>query len=720
MAVVQVSRIQIRRGRKNTGTGFPQLASGELGWAVDTQELYIGNGAVAEGSPAVGNTKILTEKDLIAQGNLLNQLLHIYKPDEIITGINANNPISRSVQDRLDDRVTVTDFGAFGDDTNDDTTALQRAIDQLFLNPNSKSSIDTVDGIKTRVQLELPPGTFKTTSTLYIPSYASLIGAGADKTFINYTASRIISGTTSNTETTVITTAANTNMIGSTISGTGIPSGTTIVAAVNGVELTLSQAATADGTVNLTVVSSGPAIKFINDSSTLGNPSSLSSTLGITQPRNIELKGLTVFTDTGQQTCLQLDAVKDSIFEDLTIKGSWGSIFNEASKGIAMYAVSDIVTCENNYFNNVNISGFSYGVYAKQDILTNRFNNFYIEDVLKGFAFGNGANGATIGQQYGPRNNTISNIKLTDIQQHGIYIEKGTGNLIDNVELRHVGNNGGDHSSIQYPQIYLGEHLNSVSNLRSDRTTELNTTSYRVAHVTLTLNNNITASQGSYVFQANSEASGYLLEDVVNSNEITLYGIFTYPSGPGFSSLFDTVNNLTIAGDSTPSISNTTVRPTGIGTVTVDSSINYIPEVSGYGTFKIFNPIPIELGERGTFSEAFRLPVNTSPFGDPWRSIFYTIEYRYHSVAFNFVRYGRMNITADIDNGTVQLTDEYDFSGNDTDSLLMNFRARFLDASGNLYTGALGQIPFAIEVQYKNTMSNDSGGNFLYTYTSTF
>ena len=44
MAVVQISRIQIRRGQKNLGSGLPQLASGEFGWAVDTQELYIGNG----------------------------------------------------------------------------------------------------------------------------------------------------------------------------------------------------------------------------------------------------------------------------------------------------------------------------------------------------------------------------------------------------------------------------------------------------------------------------------------------------------------------------------------------------------------------------------------------------------------------------------------------------------------------------------------------------
>ena len=60
MAVVQISRIQVRRGRALQGTGIPDnLASGEFAWAMDTQELYIGNGSVAEGAPAVGKTKII-------------------------------------------------------------------------------------------------------------------------------------------------------------------------------------------------------------------------------------------------------------------------------------------------------------------------------------------------------------------------------------------------------------------------------------------------------------------------------------------------------------------------------------------------------------------------------------------------------------------------------------------------------------------------------------
>ena len=61
MAVVQISQIKHRRG---VAENLPQLASAELGWAVDSQQLYIGNGTLSEGAPAVGNTRILTENDL--------------------------------------------------------------------------------------------------------------------------------------------------------------------------------------------------------------------------------------------------------------------------------------------------------------------------------------------------------------------------------------------------------------------------------------------------------------------------------------------------------------------------------------------------------------------------------------------------------------------------------------------------------------------------------
>ena len=58
MAVIQISKIQVRRGLQEN---LPQLASGELGWSIDDRRLYIGNGTLVEGAPTVGITEILTE-----------------------------------------------------------------------------------------------------------------------------------------------------------------------------------------------------------------------------------------------------------------------------------------------------------------------------------------------------------------------------------------------------------------------------------------------------------------------------------------------------------------------------------------------------------------------------------------------------------------------------------------------------------------------------------
>ena len=58
MAIVQVSRITNRKGLTEN---LPQLAGAELGYAIDSRRLFIGNGTLAEGAPVVGNTEILTE-----------------------------------------------------------------------------------------------------------------------------------------------------------------------------------------------------------------------------------------------------------------------------------------------------------------------------------------------------------------------------------------------------------------------------------------------------------------------------------------------------------------------------------------------------------------------------------------------------------------------------------------------------------------------------------
>lgn len=161
MAIVQISRIQHRRGRGNP----PQLASGEIAWSIDNQRLYIGNGAVSEGAPYVGNTELLTEHSNIFE--LADQ--YSYKSDNNIWGINV--PVSRSLQDRLDETVSVFSFGATGNGS-DQTDEIQLAIDTLFLNSSTEN----------RVILWFPAGVYVVSSTIEVPPYAVIRGAGKEKT----------------------------------------------------------------------------------------------------------------------------------------------------------------------------------------------------------------------------------------------------------------------------------------------------------------------------------------------------------------------------------------------------------------------------------------------------------------------------------------------------------------------------------------------------------
>jgi len=181
VAVVQISRIQIRRGQKNQGEGVPQLASGELAWAIDSQELYIGNGSLSEGAPTVGNTKILTESDDIFT---FSDSYSYKKPQFVQTGETTTNPIARSLQERLDDYVSVRAFGALGDGIQDATTIIQRAIDQLYLTQDNSHVVPE----QSRVILYFDPGIYNITGTIYIPSYATIIGAGSEKTIIECSA----------------------------------------------------------------------------------------------------------------------------------------------------------------------------------------------------------------------------------------------------------------------------------------------------------------------------------------------------------------------------------------------------------------------------------------------------------------------------------------------------------------------------------------------------
>jgi hypothetical protein len=167
--IVQISRIQHRRGKR---TDLPQLAAGELGWVIDEQRLFIGNGTVADGAPAVGNTEIVTA----GSSAFTTALTHTYK-GYLGDSTPITTTVSRTLQDRLDDYVSVKDFGAKGDDSTADVTAIQNAIDEIYIDTDKSDT-------RSRRILFFPAGTYRINAALKIPPYAHLVGEGPDKTII--------------------------------------------------------------------------------------------------------------------------------------------------------------------------------------------------------------------------------------------------------------------------------------------------------------------------------------------------------------------------------------------------------------------------------------------------------------------------------------------------------------------------------------------------------
>lgn len=177
MPIVSISKIQHRYGLYEN---LPQLSAAELAWAVDARRLFIGNGPTSEGAPTIGNTEILTQ-----YSNLLEVAENAYSYKDLavgfeaVTGLSLDAPITRNLQEKLDDFVSVRDYGAKGDGVTDDTDAINRALTDLYTR-------DT--GAAVRRRLYFPAGNYKISDVIKIPPYATLQGEGKNHTIITATA----------------------------------------------------------------------------------------------------------------------------------------------------------------------------------------------------------------------------------------------------------------------------------------------------------------------------------------------------------------------------------------------------------------------------------------------------------------------------------------------------------------------------------------------------
>lgn len=180
MAIVQISRITHRKGLQQD---LPALASAELGWSLDTRQLYIGNGTITEGAPTEGVTEVLTQySDLLNIGDqyIFKGSLSGYTSQ---TGATSLSPTTRTLQQKLDDSVNVKDFGAIGNGIADDTAAIQRAVDQILFGGFA------LNQSRLRRVINFPAGTYLISASIKLPAYVNILGAGIDRTIIQQTSS---------------------------------------------------------------------------------------------------------------------------------------------------------------------------------------------------------------------------------------------------------------------------------------------------------------------------------------------------------------------------------------------------------------------------------------------------------------------------------------------------------------------------------------------------
>jgi hypothetical protein len=410
VAVVQISRIQVRRGRKGT-SDIPQLASGELGWAVDSQELYIGNGSVAEGAPQVGNTKILTSTDNIFE---IADQYEYRKNDPIIqTGETARTPIRSTLQERLNRQVFVEDFGAEHDTSIIQTSALQRAIDNLFL--NTKTSAEN------RYVLRLAPGVYRIDNSLKLPPYCTLEGAGKDKTIIEQTA-----------DTPIFITVNGSSTIG------------------NYDETSALSAANQPKYIDV----SGMTLQYANSSTKIFNTALSLQSIESCHFSNLKLQARWD-ADGDQPDSKAIDVKswssavrsKNNTFERIEIEGF-------------AYGVDSSWDIENNNFDYLTFNTCYKAVRLGANMPTISDEDDLIDKLGEGRALG-------------PHNTMFSNCSFREIFREAFTVEKGKGNISKNNKFYDVGNDGGTSNSPVSSVINFASEGNRTLDDWFERTAEL-------------------------------------------------------------------------------------------------------------------------------------------------------------------------------------------------------------------------------------------------------
>lgn len=386
MAIVQISRITARKGLQ---VDLPQpLAGAELGWAVDDRRLFIGNGALEEGAPVVGNTEILTEfSDILSFAGQ-----YTYKGEAAgytaQTGPTPSSPVSQSIQSRLDSYAVVTDFGAQGDGSTDDTDAINRALFQLFCVDNNTAI---------RRSLFFPAGTYVVTDTIKIPPYAKLYGEGSLSSIISFQVQNWAANTAYAANTLVYYTATSTYYRSiAVVPATGIQINNGLYWAAESLPSYVVQ--TSDS-LQQTGVNIG--------------------TNGAVPPRNIEVSSMAVVTDQLHNAIL-IEKAEQCSFTQVDFVGPLtdADLTTSVDNTLAVdWSSTPSLPCQQINFDNCRFAGFTYAVNTAQQINGAVISNSQLDTLYQAIVLGGASpsNGGATGFR-------IMHNVFDTVYEEGIYI----------------------------------------------------------------------------------------------------------------------------------------------------------------------------------------------------------------------------------------------------------------------------------------------------------
>lgn len=426
MAIVQVSRITQRKGLQED---LPSpLAGAEMGWAVDQRRLFIGNGTLAEGAPVVGNTEILTEFSDLLQYSTTYTYQGEAAGYTVQTGATTGDPVTQSLQSRLDSYAVITDFGATGDGTTDVTDAINRALEQIYcIQANTQ----------VRRSLFFPAGTYVVSDTINIPSYAKIYGEGANSTIISFVAQPWVANTAYDTGVLVLYTATSTYYrsiapvppSGIAISNTSYWTATTLPDFVFQTADSLQQTG-----VNI------------------GNG-------GATPPTNIEVSGIAFQTSssgtstTGNHSIGLIEKANQCSFDNVGFIGPLTTVdlnLSTADLSCIKFSSTASLTCKDITFNNCKFAGATYGIDTNQALNGITVSNSWFDTLYQGAVLGD-----TLVVDGGPAGVRLMHNMFDNIYVEGVIITNCSLNATAYNTFYDVGNHFLGNSSPATPIITI-------------------------------------------------------------------------------------------------------------------------------------------------------------------------------------------------------------------------------------------------------------------------